>query len=141
MADNTLALPLPSMSNDAIERVRKLEEASLQRPQVRLKTQHDFHAGVYIRTISIPAGVVVTGVLIQIPTVLIVSGHVAVLTETGVEEVQGYKIFLGEAGRKTAVYALEDTHISMLFSTNATTVEEAEEEFTAEGDLLASRKD
>ena len=42
----------------------------LECPQVAIQTTHHFHAGLYSRTIRIPAGVMITGALIKIPTLL-----------------------------------------------------------------------
>ena len=72
-------LHLPAMPAEAIERVRRLEGALAELPQVEIATAHLFHAGVYARTIRIPAGVALTGALIKVSTVLIFSGHATVL--------------------------------------------------------------
>jgi len=132
--------PLPPMSADSVAAVRELEDASLQLPQVPIATEHAFHAGVYARTIMVPAGVVLTGVQIQVPTILIVSGDVDVLGDAGPVRLTGYHVTLGQPGRKQAFYAYADTWLTMLFATAATTVEEAENEFTAEPERLGSRR-
>lgn len=131
---------LPAMSNMDVEKVRRLERDLLQAEQVPITTTHHFHAGMYARTIRIPAGVMITGALIRIPTLLIVSGHVKVFIGGEVIELEGYRILPGQAGRKQVFLALADTDLTMLFATDATTVEAAEAEFTAEVDLLASRR-
>lgn len=131
---------LPAMCDSDVEKVRRLETALQVAEQVPIATTHHFHAGLYARTICIPAGVMITGALIRIPTLLIVSGHVKVFIGGEVVELQGYHILPGQAGRKQAFLALEDTHLTMCFATAAKTVEEAETEFTEETELLASRK-
>jgi hypothetical protein len=128
------------MSGDDVERVQRLESALMQAPQVDIKTTHHFHAGLYARTIRIPAGVMITGALIQIPTLLVVSGHVSVFIGGECLELAGYHVLPGQAGRKQAFLAHADTDLTMTFPTTATTVEQAEAEFTHEADLLASRK-
>lgn len=132
--------PLPPMSAATVEAVRALEDASLRLPQVAIKTTHAFHAGVYARTIMIPAGVVLTGVQISIPTLLIVNGDVDVVGDTGPVRLTGYHVTLGQPGRKQAFYAHADTWLTMLFASTAATVEEAENEFTAEPERLGSRR-
>ena len=66
---------IPAMSAKAIRAVRALEERVLALPQVPIETRHVLHAGMYARTICVPAGVLITGAHITIPTLLIVSGH------------------------------------------------------------------
>jgi len=109
-------------------------------PQVEIDTDHAFHAGVYARTIMIPAGVCLTGALIQIPTVLIFSGDALVHTATGTERMTGYHVILAPQDRKQAFYAVSDTFLTMIFATSSTTVEDAENEFTTEAEKLFSRK-
>lgn len=131
---------LPAMTSEEVTKVRALESHLAQLPQVEITTQHHFHAGLYARTICIPAGVMLTGALIRIPTLLIVSGHVTVFIGGEARELAGYHVLPGQAGRKQAFLAHADTYLTMTFATQAATVERAEEEFTAEADLLMSRK-
>lgn len=131
---------LPAMNNDEVAKVRALESQLAQMPQVPIATQHHFHAGVYARTIRIPAGVMLTGALIRIPTLLILSGHATVFIGGEAYELAGYHVLPGQAGRKQAFLAHTDTDLTMTFATQAKTVEQAEEEFTAETNLLLSRR-
>ncbi|MNJ15212.1 hypothetical protein D3C77_94540 [compost metagenome] len=131
---------LPTMNSDEVAKVRALESHLAQMPQVPITTQHHFHAGVYARTIRIPAGVMLTGALIRIPTLLILSGHATVFIGGEACELAGYHVLPGQAGRKQAFLAHTDTDLTMTFATQAKTVEQAEEEFTAETNLLLSRR-
>lgn len=135
-----LSPSLPGMSQAEADKVRKLEAELLTREQVPIQTTHHFHAGLYYRTIRIPAGVMLTGALIVIPTLLIISGHISVFTGAETLDLQGYHVLTGMAGRKQAFLAHADTHMTMTFATQATTVEEAEAEFTLEPDTLMSRQ-
>ncbi len=130
---------LPVMNSDEVAKVMALESHLAQLPQVQIKTQHHFHAGVYARTIRIPAGVMLTGALIKIPTLLVLSGHATVFIGGKSVELQGYHVLPGQSGRKQAFLAHADTDLTMTFATNATTVEQAEIEFTDETELLMSR--
>lgn len=136
-----MANEIVAMSAPTIERARALEQASLQLPQVPIETAHTFHAGLYARTVMIPAGVVITGVLIKIATLLIVSGEAIMYGEDGPVELHGYNVLSAAAGRKQVFVARTDTHLTMLFATAAKTVAEAEAEFTVEPGLLCSRWD
>lgn len=132
---------VPAMSDASIAKVRTLETTLLAMPQVILETSHVIHAGVYARTVTIPAGVVMTGSLIKCATTLIISGHVVVYLDTGPKEIEGYHVLAASANRKVGFMALTDTSLTMLFSTKADNISQAEEEFTDEGHLLISRLD
>jgi hypothetical protein len=131
---------MSSMAPEAIAAVRRLEDEAMKMPQVPLTTEHSLHAGMYGRTIHIPAGVMITGVVIRIPTILIFAGDAIVYTADGAERWIGYRVIHAPANRKQAFVAQENTFLTMLFPTSATTVEEAEAEFTEETDRLLSRR-
>ncbi len=128
------------MAPEAIDRVRRLEAVTGTLPQVAIHTDHQFHAGSYARTVFVPAGTLITGALIKIDTLLIVQGHASVYVGDGTLEVEGYTIIPASAGRKQAFVAHSDMVLTMIFATEATTIEQAESEFTDEPDLLMTRK-
>ncbi|AQW31431.1 hypothetical protein JK151_08910 [Ralstonia syzygii subsp. celebesensis] len=128
------------MCDDEVDQVRRLERALRAGPQVELRTDHVLHAGMYSRTVRIPAGVVLTGALIKVATVLIVSGDATVFIGDDSVRLQGYHVLPASAGRKQAFIAHAETALTMSFPTRARTVEEAEAEFTDETDLLLSRQ-
>jgi hypothetical protein len=131
---------IPSMSLAAVSKVREFERINLQCEQTPIATHHLFHAGLYARTITIPAGVVLTGALIKRATVLILHGDVIVATGADHPVVYvGYHVLPASAHRKQAFIARADTHMTMLFATSAQDVHAAEAEFTDEADLLFSR--
>ena len=141
MNDLTIAAPsFPAMSAADVEKVGRLEAHLRDMEQVPITTTHHFHAGMYARTVRIPKGVVITGALIRIPTLLIVSGHVTVFIGGDTIELRGYHVIPASAGRKQVFVAHADTDLTMLFPTSARTVEEAEAEFTDETELLMSRQ-
>lgn len=141
---NSLAAPashIPAMTPAAIDRAQRLTEASLALPQVEIETQHVLHAGMYARTIRIPAGVLLTGVVIKVPTVLVFDGHCTVYVgDDKTVELAGYHVLPAEAGRKQVFLAHADTMLTMMFPTDARTVAEAESQFTDEADMLLSRQ-
>lgn len=131
---------LPSMTDAAVDLVRMAEEKALELPQFDLPVKHSLHAGMYARTVTIPAGVAITGAHIKIPTILIVDGHCDVFTGAETVVLEGRHVIQASANRKQAFLAHTDTHLTMLFPTSATTVEQAENEFTDEADMLQSRR-
>lgn len=131
---------LPAMSPEAVTAVRGLEALSMSiGGQVPICTDHLIHGGMYTRTICIPAGVVLTGALLKVPTVLVLHGDVTAFTGTDEVRLTGFHVLPGSAGRKSAFIAHADTHMTMVFPSGAQTVEAAEEEFTDEAHLLISR--
>jgi len=128
------------MSESAIEKVKMVQNAMLKFPQSDLPVHHILHGGMYSRSLVIPAGVAIAGAFIQVPTTLVVSGNVTVYANDQAYEIDGYQVLVASAGRKQLFVAHADTNMTMTFSTNATTVEDAENEFTSEPDLLASRR-
>lgn len=135
------SVSIAPMSESAIAKVRELESFLMQVPQAEITTDHVIHAGMYARTITIPADMVVTGVLIKIATLLIVSGDVVVYVDGEAVELSGYNVLPAGAYRKQAVVTKSETFITMLFTTQARSVEQAESEFTDEADILVSRRD
>jgi hypothetical protein len=129
------------MGDVAIENVRRLENLAREMPQVAISTDHTLHAGMYARTVFVPAGVMITGVMIKIATLLIVHGDVVVYVEGGPMQLRGYTVLPASAGRKQAFVAQTDAWLTMVFPTDAKTVEEAERQFTDEIDRLSSRRD
>lgn len=127
------------MSQSMIENVRNLETELMKISQDSIPTFHLIHAGMYSRTIIIPAGSIIVGSLMKIATILILQGDFIIYTDDGSIEYHGYNVFSGNEHRKTAVVALNDTNATMIFPTNTKSVAEAEDEFTDETHLLFSR--
>lgn len=132
---------IPAMSAAAVADVRRLEAAALQCAQVDMPVDHFLHGGIYARTVLVPTGVLITGALIKVPTVLIVRGDALVYVGEDSHRLTGYAVLPAAAGRKQAFVALEPTHLTMIFPTSATTVEQAEAEFTDEVEKLQSRQE
>lgn len=130
---------ISTMSDVAIEKVRKLEDVILSFPQVKIPTHHLIHAGMYSRTIMVPAGIVLTGSLMKIATILILSGDFILFAGDNAVELHGYNVLAGSSNRKQAGVAKADTWVTMIFPTDAKTVEDCENEFTDEGVVLWSR--
>ena len=130
----------PVMLPEAIDKVRRLEAQMLDMPQVEIPTAHLIHGGMYARTIHIPAGVALTGALIKLATVLVVTGHCTVFIGDDSLELIGHQVIPASPGRKQVFLAHADTDLTMLFPSAAESVADAEAEFTDEADRLLSRK-
>ncbi len=135
-------MQIAAMSPASIAHVAAVEaELRQSNHQIGLKTQHFFHGGIYRRVVLLPEGKEMVGVLIKLPTTLIVIGDAFMWVEGGWRHV-GNEVLTASAQRKQHFIANEDTEIHMLFPTQAKTVDEAEREFTdAFSDLLSRRID
>lgn len=133
----TQSLPRLSASDlSQLLRVESIADACRSVADVKMVTEHLIHGGMYARTIRVKAGVIFTSVLIKIPTIVIVHGHLAI---DGVAVVAGYGVLAGSAFRKKAYATLSDVEMTMIFPTQAKTVTEAEAEFTDEPENLMSQ--
>ena len=131
-------------SPEAVERITAFISAAKKAfpdESDRMSMRHDFHAGMYVRTLFVPAGMIVANDLIKIPTVLIVSGDCVITDTESTVRINGYEVLLGAAARQCVVRTLRDTYFSMCFATHAKTVEEAEKEFATHPETLLPIKE
>lgn len=131
-----------TMTDDAMAKVRSLEDALLSRPdlQVSMPTEHTIHGGMYARTVLVRKGVILAGALIVVPTILVVSGSATVYLGGESVQLHGYHVLAASARRRQAFLAHEDTYLTMLLVTDAQTVAQAEDTFTDEAHRLLSRQ-
>lgn len=132
---------IPSMLPEAIDKVRAIEAYAAAQPQIEIPVRHFLHGGMYARTITIPELVMITGALIKVPTILVVNGDVQVYCGEDFKHLVGHNILAADPNRKQIFVAIKSTDLTMLFSTTAKTVKEAEEQFTDEWSLLTTRKE
>jgi hypothetical protein len=125
---------------DALALVDDIESKLLSVEQVDVVTEHILHGGMYSRTIRLAPGIVITGALVKIPTLLVFNGHADVLIGEEWAQFNGYGVIPGSAGRKQAFVTRSDVELTMIFPTQAQTVEEAEAQFTDECERLMSRR-
>ena len=132
---------LPPTPPEIAEKIR--EAAARIKPaeaSFRASMHHVLWAGMYARTCLVPGGCPFTSVLIKIPTLLVVFGECFVFAGDRWRHLKGYNVIPAQAGRIQAYFTVSATAITMLFPTQARTVEEAEAEFTDEADELLSRR-
>lgn len=133
---------LPSTPDKTKELLKQAQEIVKERyEQIELTTVHTIHSGVYTRTITLKPGTFIISGEIKIPTTLIVQGKAKVNLGNKAYTILGYHVLTAQAGRKQYIEAIEETNLTMLFKTDAKTVEEAEEEFTDEYEDLISRSE
>lgn len=132
-----------SLTEETLSKLMRVQDVMLAAPaseQKDVQTEHLLHGGMYVRTIRLEADTVLMGALIKIPTTLIVSGRTKVFTGEEWIELNGYHVIEANAGRKQIFVTIDPTVITMMFRTDAQSVEQAEEEFTTEYENLMSRR-
>lgn len=134
-------LDLPQCSKELTARLDKFGVELLKKyPEFVFPMEHFLHGGMYVRTIKMPKGTVGIGAFIKVPTVVVINGHLRLNSGEKVYEVKGYKVLKGQAQRKQMAVALEDSEFTMMFATQAKTLEEAEKEFTDDFERLQNHK-
>lgn len=136
----TVGSTVPAATPESLEIANRVEAKMRSMPQIELKTEHILHAGMYARTVRLEARVAIVSVLIKVPTVLTVNGKCRVFAGDLWRNFDGYQVMPASAGRKMIYITFEPTEITMVFPSRAKTIEEAEREFTDEGNMLLSRQ-
>lgn len=131
---------LPATTPELLARINVLQGELVGNEPVNVPTQHVIHAGMYARTIVVPKEMVLVGALLKRATLVIVTGSAAVLAGEEWLELEGYNVIPASAGRKQVFVSYSPVIITMLFPTQARTVEDAEAEFTDEAVSLLSRR-
>ncbi len=131
-------IPAPSLST--MDSLMRLQAFMARLPEVPLPTEHLLHGGMYARTVRRDLGSVTIGSLITKATILIVNGPCSMLIGDRRVDLEGYNVLAGLPGRKSMSVTRGPVEMTMIFPTNAVTVEEAENEICAEADQLVSRR-
>lgn len=89
--------------------IYRLEAEILRAPQAELPIEHDFCAGLYARTMHIPAGTVLTGAVHRHESFFLIRrGELLVTTDAGVRHITAGDMFATPAGEKRAGVAITD---------------------------------
>lgn len=112
--------------------VRRLEDVLLQMPQIDLHTQMLVHGGMAARTITIPAGTVLTGALTNCDNICVCCGDITVTTDAGTQHLVGVHVLPARAGAKRAGIAHSDTVWVTIHRTDLTEPDAIDAEMTNE---------
>lgn len=131
------------MEPEMLTRANAVVETLKSYPPAQIETWHSLHGGLYSRTIRICAGVAIAGALVKVPTLLVVDGDVSFNAGGEGQEpqrLQGRHVLAASSGRKQLFVAHADSFLTMIFATQAKTIDQAEAEFTDEAAQLLSRQ-
>ncbi len=129
---------LPVNTQEEKERLQTLHAMMDEMPQTKAEIKELLYAGLYTRIASIPADQVVMGCELKVPTTLTVVGDCEVTLGGEATPVNGYAVFSGAVGRKTAFFTHSPTVLIMSYRTDAKTLGEVRQELTDE--LLQEEK-
>lgn len=125
----------------ALDAVLRLEKDLLKFPQIYLETSHVVHGGMYVRTIFIPAGTVLTGALTEMDNVCVMYGDITVTVNDGeARRLTGFHVLSATSGAKRAGVTHADTWWTTIIPTDLTDIEAIENEMTGESSRLQTRK-
>ena len=135
LAEATDATPALS----AQERIQRLEAEILGQPQVDLKTRNVVTGRMIARTITVPAGTVLTGATHKRDHINIVQGDITVSTDDGMKRLTGQHTLATKAGHKRVGYAHADTEWTTICQTDLTDIADIEDDLVVESEKLQSR--
>lgn len=103
------------------ERVERLQERMLHRPQVDCPVTERFIPGLYAREIRIPAGTVLIGAVHRAESIVVLSaGRLLMVAEDGLVEIAAPHTLVCKPGAKNAAFAIEDAVWTNFFPTTET---------------------
>lgn len=124
------------VSSAAVER---LEGEILKAPQADVKTRNVIIGRLIARTITIPAGTVLTGARHKRDHINIVQGDITVSTDHGMKRLTGQHTLPTKAGCKRVGFAHADTEWTTICQTDLTDLAEIEADLVEEPERLQSR--
>jgi hypothetical protein len=119
--------------------IDRLEGHILTEPQVNFETTHALSGGMYARTITIPAGVVLTGAAHKKDHLNIMRGDITVWTEAGMQRLTGQHVLPTKAGAKRVGFAHSETLWTTICATELTDLAAIESELVEEPEKLQTR--
>ena len=107
---STTQIPIESGSTPTRDQITKLQEAMLPIQCPQPEPTHFFAPGMYLRELTVPAGMLLVGKIHKHSHFLVVTkGRAEVISEFGRSIVEPGHISVSQAGVKRVVLALEDT--------------------------------
>lgn len=104
--------------------IERFEYHLAQHPQIDIPVKHEFAPGMYVRTICIPEGALMTGrVHTDTHLSIMLCGDMTVLTETGMRRITGHNVFISPPGLKRVGYAHKYTEWLTAHATDETDIE------------------
>jgi len=130
----------PTGAHGTAGAIDRLEAEILKGPQVDLQTRNVVIGRMIARTITIPAGTVLTGATHRKDHFNIVQGDITVSTDAGMVRLTGQHVLPTKAGHRRVGYAHADTEWTTVVQTDLSDIEEIENELVVESERLQTRQ-
>lgn len=112
-----------------------LESFMLELPQAECPVFHHFGPGIYIREVTLPAGIVAIGHAQRYEHLnIVLTGKVAIINDGEAKEISAPAIFIGKPGRKFG-YVMEKCTWLNVYSTDERDIDKLEEMFLDKSDV------
>jgi hypothetical protein len=123
------------------EKIERLEGAMLQHEQVECPLDHFFAPGVYVRQMTVPAGVLLVGHEHRFEHVcILLKGKMTIATPNGVETISAPLTFVAQPGRKVA-YTHEECVWQNIHATEERDLDKIEEQFVIKSDTWCAHQE
>lgn len=121
--------------------IQEIESAMLEMPQIDCPVAHHFGPGVYIREVTLPAGIIALGHSQRFKHLnILVTGKVAIMDGDKVRVLEAPMIYVGEPGRK-AGYVIETCVWQNVYATEETDIDKLEAHFLDKSDTWEKHND
>jgi len=115
--------------------IKEVSEIMQDMPQADCPVVHHFGDGIYIREVTIPAGVLAVGHVQRFKqNNFLLSGKIAMITDDGLKLLEAPLFFVGDPGRKIGL-VLETVVWQNIWPTDETDVEKLEEMYLDKSDM------
>ena len=126
----------------AMESALKQHQAKTGEEMPDIPITHHLSDGLYLRKMVMPVGALVIGKIHKHEhQIVVLSGHVLVVTEDGIDDLRGGDLRIYRAGIKRVLYADEETVWLNIHPTSKATIEEIEDELVTEDYATLGMKD
>lgn len=121
--------------------IQEIESAMLDMPQIDCPVAHHFGPGIYIREVTLPAGIIALGHSQRFKHLnILVTGKVAIVAGDRVRVLEAPMIYVGEPGRK-AGYVIETCVWQNIYATEETDIDKLEAHFLDKSDTWEKHND
>jgi len=117
------------------ENIENVEATMLDLPQADCPIAHHFGPGIYIRELTMPAGIIAIGHMQKKDHLnVILTGKVAMIEDDNIRIVEAPMIFTGKPGRKIG-YVIETCVWQNVYATDETDIDKLEDMFIDKSDV------
>jgi hypothetical protein len=122
-------LPEAHRRREILNYIADVERWMLKQPQAEFAMGHQFVDGIYVRTMTVPAGVTLSGAWHNRECLTLAhTGTISVLTVDGVKVITGPQMFIAPKGVRRLGFTHTEITWSTIHRTDSTDLDEVESE-------------